>query len=116
MIEVESLICGERLKAAWTGEFWDQTIGVYSKFSPLDSGGKIEVKLSAEPLLDKLIICRYQAQSGILVWKEITFAILLVGGLPFLSLFLVRKILFWRIVGFGVGRKAWFWSGERRRV
>lgn len=61
MVEIESLVCRERLKATWAGELWDQTIGVYSKFSSLDSWGKIEVELSAESLLNKLIIGRDQA-------------------------------------------------------
>ena len=56
MAEVEGLVRGEWFEAIWTGEFGYQAIRVYSKLNPLDPGSKVEVKLPAEPLLDKLVI------------------------------------------------------------
>lgn len=61
MTKAKGLVRGERFKATWAGEFGDQTIRVYSKLSPLDSGGKVEVKLPTESLLNKLIIGGDQA-------------------------------------------------------
>jgi hypothetical protein len=116
MTEAKTLVRGERFEAIRTGEFGDQTIGVYSKLSPLDSGRKIEVQLPAESLLNKLIISGDQPQRRILLREEIAFAILLISAFPLLPFFLGGKIFFRRIVRFCMGRKPWFWGGKGRGI
>jgi len=114
MAEVERFVRGERFKAVWTGKFGDQTIGIYSKLGPLDSGSEVKVELPAEPLLDKLIIGGNQAQCRVFLSKVVAFAVFLISSLPLLSFFIGREILFWWVVRFGMGGETWFWSGEGR--
>lgn len=116
MAEVEGIVRRERLEAAWTGQFRDQAVRVYSESGPLDSGSEVEVKLPAEPLLDKLVIGGNQTQRRVFLGQVIAFAIFLLSGLPLLSLFLGGEILLRRIVRFCIGWKTRFGGGKGWRV
>ena len=62
MTELQTLVVWERLQTTWAGKFRDQAVRVDVEVNALNTRSKIEIQLSEEPLFDKPIIRRYNAQ------------------------------------------------------
>jgi hypothetical protein len=91
-------VVGEWLETIWAGQLWNQAVGINIQLGTLNTGSKIQVKLTTETLLDESVICRDQSQSRVLLGKIVLLSIFRVVSFPFGALCVGRQVFFGRII------------------